>query len=494
MEGLRGRHRGRAACDLVVGSLPAVDRSPVELELAALLEEWERGRGGAGAEGGAGSARGGSVGPVLADRLEAHAPGPELTALLASLGCPGLSADELVEAVAAWERIAAWATARQAEAVAELAARAVSRTEAEYTGDWIAARLAITRSAGEGKVALAQTLVDLPALGELLEAGRVDAYKVKVVGDELVTLPLAEQRAVLDTLLEQAPRLTGPQLRQRARKAALAIRPEAVVERHHAAVAERRVELTPAPDGMAWLSAFLPASDAQVCWTALTALAAAAAGSGEADSSAERAGVPGGPGDGWDQDNRRADALTDVLRGILDAGATPGGLPLPSTQRVRPHIQVTLAATTLLGLDEQPGTLAGYGPIPAELARRIAQEGTWRRLLTDPATGQVLERGRVTYRPGADLTGTVIARDVTCRFPGCRVPAAQCDLDHVTPFDPTRSAAEQTTAENLQALCRRHHRLKTHTSWAVARDPATGTTTWTSPTGRTYPREADPPF
>ena len=122
------------------------------------------------------------------------------------------------------------------------------------------------------------------------------------------------------------------------------------------------------------------------------------------------------------------------------------------------------------------------------MARALAQDGTWRRLLTDPATGLVCEVGSVTYRPGADLTRTVIARDVTCTFPGCRQPATRCDLDHIIAFDHDRPAENQTCADNLHALCRHHHRAKTERHWQVERDPTTGTTWWTDHHGTTYAR------
>ncbi|MGH8836580.1 MAG: hypothetical protein ACRDWG_16525, partial [Actinomycetes bacterium] len=69
-------------------------------------------------------------------------------------------------------------------------------------------------------------------------------------------------------------------------------------------------------------------------------------------------------------------------------------------QRSPAQIQVTVPATTLLGLTDIPGELAGYGPITAEVARRIVAHGTWRRLLTDPASGQLLvTAGRPTAHP-----------------------------------------------------------------------------------------------
>jgi hypothetical protein len=73
----------------------------------------------------------------------------------------------------------------------------------------------------------------------------------------------------------------------------------------------------------------------------------------------------------------------------------------------------------VIGVDDQPAHLEGYGPITAEVARRIAAQGTWRRLLTDPVSGAVLDVGRTRYLPPPDLADHVIARDQTCRFPTC---------------------------------------------------------------------------
>jgi hypothetical protein len=157
------------------------------------------------------------------------------------------------------------------------------------------------------------------------------------------------------------------------------------------------------------------------------------------------------------------------------------------------HLQVS--ADTLLGADDTPAELAGYGPIPSDLARRIAAEGTWHRILTDPATGKLLEYGRKTYRPPAALADHVRARDRVCRFTTCTIPAHRCDLDHLKRW----RHGGTTTPDNLWTLCRRHHRLKdTNTGWTVTGNP-NNIITWTSPAGRTYHshphdyRNDDPP-
>jgi hypothetical protein len=144
-------------------------------------------------------------------------------------------------------------------------------------------------------------------------------------------------------------------------------------------------------------------------------------------------------------------------------------------------VHVTLPASTAVGGSMEPGELGGHGPIPASVARRIAGTGSWRRVLTDPVSGTVVEVGRAAYSPSAALADLVRTRDRTCRFPGCRQPARRCDLDHVIAWP-----AGPTTAGNLAALCRHHHRLKHQTRWTVQPGDG-GELVWTSPTGHRYP-------
>jgi hypothetical protein len=77
-------------------------------------------------------------------------------------------------------------------------------------------------------------------------------------------------------------------------------------------------------------------------------------------------------------------------------------------------------------------------------------------------------------------------RDRHCRFPGCTIPAGRCDVDHNLPWP------HGPTCEcNLCALCRHHHRLKTHGRWRIT-NHGNGSLTWTTPTGRTINCLPDP--
>ena len=191
-----------------------------------------------------------------------------------------------------------------------------------------------------------------------------------------------------------------------------------------------------------------------------------------------------------------------------DGGHGPGrpsGKPTPTTtvdragraftrQGRRPHLSVTIPLSTLGGLDRLPGTLAGFGAIPACLARAIATSaGTVTALITDPTTGMITDAGALTYRPSQQLRDKVAALVATCQFPSCRQPVWRCDIDHRDAFnhhDPEHGG--RTDDENAGPFCRRHHLVKHHTDWRIRVSPERFTLDWTSPTGHQYRTKARP--
>ncbi|WP_460358175.1 HNH endonuclease signature motif containing protein [Mycobacterium sp. ZZG] len=121
-----------------------------------------------------------------------------------------------------------------------------------------------------------------------------------------------------------------------------------------------------------------------------------------------------------------------------------------------------------------PGMTLGGAVLPAPLlAAVVAKTATIRRLIHP---GQSPPESR--YVPSAKLADFVRCRDLTCRFPGCDVPADRCDLDHTIPYP-----VGPTQASNLKALCRKHHLLETFWGWRDVQSPD-GTVVWTSPGGQ----------
>lgn len=176
----------------------------------------------------------------------------------------------------------------------------------------------------------------------------------------------------------------------------------------------------------------------------------------------------------------RADVTTDLLvHGTVPDDHLLGDAP-PG------RVQVVVSLSTLLGLDDQVAEAPGRGFLTAAQVRRVAVQAgsTLRRLVTDPVTGAVVEATR-TYRPTQAMREYVIARDGTCRAPGCAIPAAGADLDHVREWDPAAAlpADGATHPDNLTSLHRGHHNPKTRKWWSVMPGPG-GELRWKTLTGQ----------
>ncbi|MEZ0446702.1 HNH endonuclease signature motif containing protein [Cellulomonas sp. ICMP 17802] len=428
--------------------------------------------------------------------------GPELAIVLESIDRDTLSDEELAEVVAAWQRLASWVFLGSARAAASLAGRAsmnpswpyqATRTDLSCTaGDEIAMRLAWSRRAGAQLVRNGRALTGaMLATADALAAGEIDTPKALVLIDRLWNAAPDLADAVQAEVLPRAEVRTPSQLATDVERALVTLSPADADVRHRVARAARRVDRPRRlPDGMAGLWAVLPAEsaveiDAVLEATARTARAAA---------------------DPRTLDQLRADTLVDILTGrtgcrveaaphpdsrsaAIDddesdadtADAAPTGVRV---RRPRIQVNVTVALSTLLALDEEPAELDGYGPLQATQARALALGGVWRRLVTDPTSGAVLDVGRTRYRPPADLADHVRHRDKRCVRPHCSATAEQCDLDHTIEFH--GSGGEGTTsAGNLGPVCPRDHRLKTDGGHRLSQ-PSPGRFEWITPAGLRY--------
>ena len=181
-------------------------------------------------------------------------------------------------------------------------------------------------------------------------------------------------------------------------------------------------------------------------------------------------------------DQLRADVLADMLlTAAPDADPTrtddaPGALGA-----IRAKVQIVVPALTLLGSDDGPVELVGRSPIDPDTARDLAclTRSPWERILTHPVTGAVLHVD--SYQRTTAIDRHLRARDQHCRFPGCRLPAVRCEVDHTI----DHALGGPTEVGNLAHLCQRHHSMKQFTAWRV-RQLGGGVLEWTSPLGRIY--------
>ncbi|MEO8828027.1 HNH endonuclease signature motif containing protein [Lapillicoccus sp.] len=146
------------------------------------------------------------------------------------------------------------------------------------------------------------------------------------------------------------------------------------------------------------------------------------------------------------------------------------------------HVTVVVSLASLLGVDDAPADIPGWGAITASQARQAATAygSVWRRLVTDPVTGAASDLSTRRYRPTRAMADLVAALDGTCRAPGCTVTATACYIDHNRPWP-----HGPTAIENLSAKHRRHHNHKTRGTWTCVAD-VHGTMTWTTAAGRRH--------
>lgn len=291
------------------------------------------------------------------------------------------------------------------------------------------------------------------------------------------------EAAVLDYAERESPSRLAPLAKRRAEWFA----ESSFAERHERARSTRRVWLTDLDDGMAEIGAILPAVLARGAYDRLTQIARAEANSAASDRPGDDDAATVATGDdrspaSRSMDELRADVLADLLLATDPVAHNTGATGVGA---IHARVSITVPVLALLGEHVadpvEAISLDGRSPVDVSTAASLAAEAPgWDRILTHPVTGAVLDVDR--YRPSEEQRRHLRVRDEHCRFPGCRVAVARCDVDHTRDF----ALGGSTSAGNLAHLCRRHHTLKHASSWSV-RQRAGGELIWTSPTGRVHP-------
>jgi hypothetical protein len=153
----------------------------------------------------------------------------------------------------------------------------------------------------------------------------------------------------------------------------------------------------------------------------------------------------------------------------------------PKSHTGKGFVDLRIPLSTLGGLDEQAGWVDGIEPVVADIARQVADlshDAEWRYTIT-AADGTIIHVGTTRRRPTKALSRLVQTLQATCAGPGCRIPASQCDFDHLQPWN----QLGPTTDRNGGPKCRHNHQLKDH-GWTHQR--RTKSDIWTTPLGHTY--------
>ncbi len=229
----------------------------------------------------------------------------------------------------------------------------------------------------------------------------------------------------------------------------------------------RYIDIDAASAGMAGIAGYVNAADGAALDQRLDALAATVCDN-----------------DPRTKEQRRADATGPLARGEATVACQCGTEDCPAkAERAAANaavIHVLAEQATLDGTSDQPGYLPGFGILPAESVRELAENAKLQPVQVP--TDATPDPG---YRPSKKTAEFVRWRDLTCRWPGCDRPVERCDIDHTVPYP-----AGATHASDLKHYCRIHHLIKTfHGGWTEQQLPD-GTIILTAPTGHNYATEA----
>jgi hypothetical protein len=389
-------------------------------------------------------------------------PGADLAAALAAIDSESISSFDRIIVLRASQRQVSHYQAESYKQIAALYAEFIFEDK-DFELAWdsasaeIAVALNLTRRSSECELDLALEIWSrLPAIGQMLSAGKVDLRRARVLARGTCHVNAEAASEIVEELVDRVAEMTATQLEAALRKRCIAHDPEAAKKRYEDAVAGRRVLLDCTVEGTAHLSGLDLPPD-----LAVKALARIC-------SLAEAARVPG---DNRTIDQRRADVYLDLL---LEGGEgkKPGVV----------HIHVDLA--TLAQLNDDPGEVVGYGPVIADIARQIADQqtkGEWRWTLDDETGSHPLANGLIRRRPTAAQRRRVEAVNPTCIFPGCRAASIASDLDHQVEW----AKGGPTRTDHLNPFCRHHHVVRHDGRWRYRPLP-NGDYLFTSRTGHRY--------
>lgn len=389
-----------------------------------------------------------------------------------------------------------------------LAARVLARVEADgrwSSGgsrtfpDWVARKQLASTGSVRREVALGRALDGaLPRTADALAKGEVTIEHAQVLA-RVAASSDARREALASggpdrdeaALLERARRMPLDAYRREVDRWATQVDAVAAEGEHGAACAKEYVSFGRRGDGVA-LQGFLTFENAEVLATALRSVA----------------GVPA-KDDTRSREERQAAALVDAGRLILDRGLSGGG------NQVRPHLLVHVPVETLERLqsadaeaaDEDgaagairasrltglpPAELYDGTPLPPSTLARLVCDGELTRVVFGP-DGAVLDVGRAQRTYSGQQRLAVIARDKSCRYPGCGAPPTLGEVHHVLSW----AGHGRTSVSNGILLCWFHHGLvhrsgirirRVRRGWEFRRDDGSLIEDgWSSPIGAAPP-------
>ena len=375
------------------------------------------------------------------------------------------------------DRVIAYVKSLQARALTAVAGEAPTGgylSEVAVEHEVAVARRTSTYAAGrviENARLLATTF---PGFAQALRDGEVSEAHVNVLVERTRNVHDRDVlAAIADRVLGKAKRMTPGQIGKQVAKAVADLDPDAEA-RHRRAKDDRRVFTRPLEDGMG----FLGMVDDHATVTAIAATLDADATRLRAERGGSAAIAAGN--DEARMDACRADALATRVLGTVTADGGGSEATVTFTREPVPVLLNVVMDLDTLRAEHDRMALLDEAPIPAGVARELAEGAVgWRRMVTDPVDGHLLDAGTTVYLPQA-LRRYVLPRDGGCRSPVCSVTSPRrIQLDHAEEFPDGPSSAG-----NTGGLCGTDHQLKTARLVDIENSQPDGSCTWITGLGQ----------
>lgn len=156
---------------------------------------------------------------------------------------------------------------------------------------------------------------------------------------------------------------------------------------------------------------------------------------------------------------KRHDALAGILTIAAAHDSAPrlgGSAPTLVVAITEDHLENPRGVAFLQGCSQDAAA------VPASVARHVGCAGAVQRLLLSPE-GRVVELGGPQRVFTAHQRRALTVRDGECIIPGCHVPAAWCEVHHVT----EHSRGGPTHTDNGVLVCWHHHRTIETGGWEI---------------------------
>jgi len=300
-------------------------------------------------------------------------------------------------------------------------------TGARDMADWLTNTTQTSYGSAKGLLELGETADASPEVAAAVAAGELSAASATTLHDAVTKAPAnADVGELVDAVKGAKP--TAARKAAERWKELNAATTETDEEREDRRYQRRGVRSGQPVDGMVTTTVTLPVLQSRQFINAINFVA----------------GTPG-QGDTRTVEQRLADGLT-MLCDALSKGEVKGG-------RERPTLLLVFDVDAWLGETNTPARTANGDRIPACVARHLAENAHLQRITQ--AGSRILDLGTVSRLASDDQYRALLVRDGGCRWPGCEIPAAWCEVDHLVPYP-----AGPTDLINMVLWCSHHHHEK----------------------------------